>query len=101
MDINPTLKTIIGHCKNKFMIATIVFVVWVSFLDQNNLLNLVSDMRTLHNMKEQKEYYSNKIETDIQRTKELVSDEENLEKFAREQYMMKKPNEEVFIVVEK
>lgn len=100
MELNPTLKTILGHCKNKYAIATAVFVLWIAFLDQNNLLNLMSNRRTLHNMKEQKEYYAKKIETDIQRTKELVSDEENLEKFAREQYMMKKPNEDIFIIVE-
>ena len=100
MKLNPTLKTIISHCKNKFAIATAVFAVWVMFLDQNNLINLMSNRATLRDMEKQKEYYAKKIETDIQRTKELVSDEENLEKFAREQYLMKKPNEDVFIIIE-
>jgi cell division protein FtsB len=100
MKLNPTIKTILSHCKNKFAIATAVFVLWISFLDQNNLLNLMSSRRNLRDMKEQKEYYAKKIESDIQKTKELVSDEENLEKFAREQYLMKNPNEDVFIIVE-
>ncbi len=100
MKLNPTIKTILSHCKNKFAIATAVFVLWISFLDQNNLLNLMSSRRNLRDMKEQKEYYAKKIESDIQKTKELVSDEENLEKFAREQYLMKTPNEDVFIIVE-
>ncbi len=100
MKLNPAIKTILSHCKNKFAIATAVFVLWISFLDQNNLLNLMSSRRNLRDMKEQKEYYAKKIESDIQKTKELVSDEENLEKFAREQYLMKKPNEDVFIIVE-
>ena len=100
MKLNPTIKTILSHCKNKFAIATAVFVLWISFLDQNNLLNLMSSRRNLRDMKEQKEYYAKKIESDIQKTKEWVSDEENLEKFAREQYLMKKPNEDVFIIVE-
>ena len=42
-----------------------------------------------------------KIETDIQRTKELETDDDNLEKFAREQYLMKKSDEDVFVIVEK
>jgi cell division protein FtsB len=50
-------------------------------------------------MKAQKEYYAKKIETDIQRTKELETDDDNLEKFAREQYLMKKDNEDVFVIV--
>ncbi len=58
-------------------------------------------MRTLRQMQKQKEYYAKKIEEDTRRTNELLSDDENLEKFAREQYLMKKPNEEVFVIIEK
>ncbi len=86
---------------NKYVIASVIFAVWMLFFDQNNIIKRISDMRTLHNMKAQKEYFINKIETDTRRTEELLSDDENLEKFAREQYLMKKPNEDVFVVIEK
>jgi cell division protein FtsB len=51
-------------------------------------------------MEKQREYYIEKIKTDSRKLKELRTDRENLEKFAREQYYMKRDNEDIFIVVE-
>ena len=90
MNMNPKLKIIIERLNNKYIIASLIFLLWILFFDQNNLLNRISDLRNLREMKAQKEYYAKKIETDIQRTKELETDDDNLEKFAREQYLMKK-----------
>lgn len=101
MTLNPTLKIIIERLNNKFVIASIIFLLWILFFDQNNLLNRWSDRRNLRDMKAQKEYYAKKIANDIQRTKELETDDDNLEKFAREQYLMKKSDEDVFVIVEK
>ena len=97
MNLNPKLKKIIDRLNNKYVIASLIFLLWILFFDQNNLLNRISDLRNLREMKAQKEYYAKKIETDIQRTKELETDDDNLEKFAREQYLMKKANEDIFI----
>ena len=99
MNMNPKLKIIIERLNNKYIIASLIFLLWILFFDQNNLLNRISDLRNLREMKAQKEYYAKKIETDIQRTKELETDDDNLEKFAREQYLMKKENEDVFVIV--
>ncbi len=101
MEMNLKSVKIVNALKNKYVIAGTIFILWLLFFDQNNLLNRISDYRTLRDMKAQKEYYAKKIESDAQRTEELLSDDDNLEKFAREQYMMKKPNEDVFVIVEK
>lgn len=94
-------KNILKVLKNKYVVAGIVFLLWLLFFDQNNILNRISDYQNLRKMKEQCEYYSKKIDNDAQRTIELMTDDDNLEKFAREQYLMKRPNEEVFVIVEK
>ncbi|MBO7494963.1 MAG: septum formation inhibitor [Salinivirgaceae bacterium] len=101
MTLDPRLKKILERLKNKYVIASAIFLLWILFFDQNNLLNRISDKRNLRDMKAQKEYYEEKIANDIQRTHELETDDENLEKFAREQYLMKKENEDVFVIVEK
>ena len=101
MQIDPKWGKIIDRLNNKYVIASLIFLLWILFFDQNNLLNRLSDLRNLREMKAQKEYYAKRIETDIQRTKELETDDENLEKFAREQYLMKKSDEDVFVIVEK
>ena len=49
-------------------------------------------------MEKDKIYYYEKIKIDSRKLEELRTDRENLEKFAREQYLMKKDNEDIFIV---
>ena len=56
-------------------------------------------MRELSKLKQDREYYKKKIEEDRRKLNELKTDNDNLEKFAREQYRMKKKNEDLFIVV--
>lgn len=51
------------------------------------------------NLKKEKAYYQRKIEEDSRKMEELLSNKKNLEKFAREQYLMKKPDEDLFVIV--
>lgn len=83
--------------KNWFIIILVVFVVWMLFFDANSWLihhELNTEIETLEN---EKEYYKKEIEKDNKAIKELTT-EEGLEKFAREQYYMKRDNEEIFII---
>jgi cell division protein FtsB len=74
-------------------------VVWIIFFDQNNLIDRVSALAKFRQMEEDKLYFQEKIKTDTRKLQELRTDRENLEKFAREQYLMKKTDEDIFIVV--
>ncbi len=85
--------------RNKYIITIIVFVLWLLLFDANNLLDRWRDMRKFKTMEKDREYYSNRVEEDRRKLDELRTSDENLEKFAREQYRMKKPDEDVYIVV--
>jgi len=98
--ILPDKRLILKWLKNKFVVAAIIFTVWICFLDENNLLERFHNLRELRQLKADKEYYQEKIEVDTKRLNELKTDNDNLEKFAREQYLMKKDNEDVFVIVE-
>lgn len=87
--------------KNKFILTSLIFFVWILLFDSNNLLDRVKDLRHLNQLEKDKKYYLEKIEIDAQKLKELRTDNENLEKFAREQYLMKKNNEDIFVIIEK
>ena len=50
-------------------------------------------------MEKEKNYYRKKVEEDKRKKDELLGNRDNLEKFAREQYLMKKENEDIFIIV--
>ncbi|MCD6354654.1 MAG: septum formation initiator family protein [Prolixibacteraceae bacterium] len=89
--------TIIG---NKFFIASLLFLAWIVFFDENSIISHQQNKERLHELIQQKEYYKHRIASDKQKLKELNSGKKNLEKFAREQYFMSKPDEDVFIVVE-
>lgn len=88
------------YLKNKFVITAIAFVVWVSLIDENNLIERVQLAKELKQIEKDKEYYLEKIEKDAARLKELQTNDDNLEKFAREQYLMQREDEDVFVIVE-
>ena len=85
---------------NKFVIAIVLFLTWIIFFDENSIVAHTESKQQLHDLIQQKEYYNERIESDKQKLEDLKSGVENLEKFAREQYYMSKPDEDVFIVVE-
>ncbi len=86
--------------RGKYTIVSLFFIIWVGFFDQNSWYEIIKKQRNLDRLKEKKEYFKNKIQKDQIYMKELISDKENLEKFARENYLMKKENEDVFIVID-
>jgi cell division protein DivIC len=86
---------------NKYVIASVIFGVWILFFDENSITRHFRDRRQLSELIEQKAYYQQRIEADKQKYDELHRGKEELEKFAREQYYMSKPDEDVYIIVEK
>lgn len=85
---------------SKFFIASVLFLAWIIFFDENSFVTHQENKQRLQELTQQKEYYKEKISSDEQKLEDLKAGEEELEKFAREQYYMSKPDEDVFIVVE-
>ena len=85
--------------RNKYILTIIIFFIWLFLLDSNNLIARYKEIRELHKLRNDREYYINKIEVDKEKLRELKTDDDNLEKFAREQYRMKKPDEDVYIIL--
>jgi len=83
--------------KNIFILILVLFAVWMLFFDANSWLihhELNTDIDALEN---EKEYYQKEIEKDKKAIKKL-STEEGIEKFAREEYYMKRDSEEIYII---
>ena len=84
--------------KNKYLLVSIVFLIWLIFFDHNNLINQWQTKSELDVLIEKRNFYNKEI-TEINQTKEsLFSDAQKLEQFAREKYLMKKNNEDIFII---
>ncbi len=92
---------IVKMLKNKYFIAFMIFLVWLTFFDENNLVAHRRNKKRLATLKEQQITFKARIASDKQKIEELRSGQENLEKYAREQFFMAKPDEDVFVIVEK
>lgn len=88
-----------GRIINKYTMTLLVFFVWIAFFDHNNLIEKMQLRGKITTLKKEKAYYLKKIEEDNRKRQELVGSRDKLEKFAREQYLMKKANEDIFVIV--
>lgn len=83
---------------NKYVLISAVFVVWILFFDASAWLGPQRDLDQQISEKEQtKAFYKKGIAADKKRIKQL-QDSSGIEKFGRERYLMKKENEEVYII---
>lgn len=94
------LKKLPAFTKNFYFIFGLLFLIWMLFIDTNDLFSQYQQARRIDKLEEKKDYYQQKIKEVKQDREELLSDKELLEKFAREKYLMKKKNEDVFVIVE-
>lgn len=77
-----------------------VFIVWLIFFDRHNLITQIKLKKELTALEKEKQYYEDMAIAVEAEAHGLFTNAEKLEKFAREEYFMKKDNEEVFVIVE-
>ena len=100
-DKNTSNSAWVSRLMNKYTITLLIFLVWLAFFDRNSLVGKMQLRGKIATLKKEKAYYQNKIEEDNRKMKELLSNKDNLEKFAREQYLMKYKNEDIFVILNK
>jgi cell division protein DivIC len=86
--------------RNKYVLTSLLFILWMLAFDQNNLNERRKNNRDYNQLLRERDYFQQKIEENRKRIQELKTNNDNLEKFAREQYLMKKDNEDIFIIVD-
>ena len=84
--------------KNKFFLSTAFFAIWILFFDKNDILTQMARGNELTSLKKSKEYYSEQIAQERKISEELQSNPATIEKYAREKYLMKRENEDLFII---
>ena len=86
--------------QHKYMITIAAFLVIIVFLDENSLIQRQKHQQEINTLKAEIERYRQQFEEDTRKLKELTESPEALEKIAREKYLMKIPNEDIFIFEE-
>ena len=82
------------------MLTISVFAIWMLFFDQNNMVDRLKMSGEIRQLEDDRQYYLEEIDKDSARFHELTTDKDNLEKYAREQFLMKKKDEDVYVVIE-
>ncbi len=87
--------------RNYYFVASLFFLLWMLFFDSNDFITQYQMYNKVRVMEQDKRHYLNEIEKVKKDRKELLSNPKLLEKFAREKYLMKKPSEDIYIVIDK
>jgi cell division protein DivIC len=83
--------------KNKYLIITIVFLVWVLFFDADNVFSHYERRVELRELEARKSFLKQETQKEIDLDKQLINNAEVVERLARELYYMKKSNEVVYV----
>jgi cell division protein DivIC len=85
--------------KNKYVLTILFFAVWILFIDDRDFITThFRHVKELHKLEARKLYFEDQILTVRKELDQLKSNPATLEKYAREKYMMKRDNEDLFVV---
>lgn len=85
--------------KNKYVLTGLGFAVWILFFDARDLITThFKEKEELGRLQQSKKYYEQQISTTRKELDQLKSNPALLEKYAREKYLMKRDNEDLFLI---
>lgn len=92
------LRFIPSFLRNKFLVTTTAFAVWMLFFDKNDLFAQLERRQELRELDKSKDYFTEQIEQERRFSEELKHNPATIEKFAREKYFMKRDGEDLFLI---
>jgi hypothetical protein len=87
--------------KNKYFLVVVGLFFWLLYFDKNDVFTQFDLIKKCNKLNSEKEYYITEIENNKKEVIELQNNKKSLETFAREKYLMKRDNEDVFVFVQK
>lgn len=95
--MNP-FRSIPSLLFNKYVLATALFVAWMLFFDRNDVFTQMERKRELRQIEESKAYFAQKIAEGKTFSRDMRTNADAVEKFARERYLMKRENEDLYLI---
>lgn len=86
--------------RHKYLITLAVFALIIGFLDENSVMHRLKYYREEMRLRAEIEEYRKEYEQNTELLEELDADSGAIERVAREKYLMKKPNEDVYVFEE-
>ena len=82
---------------NRYVLVSVFFIVWMIFLDNYSLLDHRVLNKEIEELEDNKKYYQDEIKLDEEKIK-LLKNPDQIEKYAREKYYMKRDSEDIYII---
>ena len=92
------VKNIITFFRNKYILTLTVFAVVMLFVDHNDIFNQLERKKQLNDLLASKKFYQQQIDQTKKNLSDLQNNSAALEKYAREKYLLKRDNEDLFVV---
>lgn len=86
--------------RHKYLITLVAFAVLIVFLDENSIIRRLNYAHEESLLRSEIERYRSEYDENTARLNELLADSGAIERIAREKYLMKKPNEDIFVFEE-
>lgn len=96
--LRNVLRFLLPLLRNYYVASTAFLVFWLLFFDANDVVSQIKLFSKLQKLREEKEYYLQKIEEVKEDRREIFGSDKLIERFAREKYLMKKPTEDIYLV---
>ncbi len=93
-----SIKPILRFLKNKYIIATLAFLVWMLFFDPKDWGTIAARNNKYNELKESEKHLTVRIKDTKKELSLLKTDAASIERYAREKFFMKKDNEDLFLV---
>ena len=102
--MKPLLRRGLGRLpswlKSKYFISFAIFIAIIFFFDKNDVFTQLNRRKELRDLQQSKEYYTTQIRLESKELEQLKTNPATLEKYAREKYLMKRDNEDLFVIPE-
>ena len=95
------LNIIPAWLKNKYFLSASAFIVWILFFDPRDVFTQIEHRRELKELQASRAWYQKEISKESVEAEQLKTNPATIEKYARENYLMKRDNEDIFIIPEK
>jgi hypothetical protein len=95
------LNHIPAWIKNKYFLSATAFIVWILFFDPRDVFTQIEHRHELNELLVSKAWYQKEIAKESVEAEQLKTNPATVEKYARENYLMKRDNEDIFIIPEK
>lgn len=97
---NTIVQKLRNYLTNKFVLVIIGFIIYMSFFDQYRWIDMINYHKEIKVLKDKQYFYKTQIKQIDESTKNILTDKDQLEKYAREKFLMKRKDEILFLIDE-